>query len=222
MLRDIVSSSSATRCGVAVSAPTRRPSAIRFGSTANRRGHWRHAARLQLPASPLSHLDTNPVATPRSEPARTRFSRPRASSLDCHSPTARNEFEALGRRLEAQTHERHGATMTPLTELAVDAVGQTLKALLGAVAFVLLIACVNVANLLLAQSAARRKEFLVRTALGASRAAPRPAVAGRRARAGDRWRPGRDRPSRGPGLRPSRSRCLEASRSRRFETVASR
>ena len=82
--------------------------------------------------------------------------------------------------------------MTPLTELGVDAVGQTLKALLGAVAFVLLIACVNVANLLLAQSAARRKEFL--GADGARRIprAPRPAIAGRRALAGDRRRRSRD------------------------------
>jgi len=82
---------------------------------------------------------------------------------------ARNEIETLGRRLEFQTHEGHGVSMTPLSDFGVAGMGQTLKTLLAAVTFVLLIACVNVANLLLAQSAVRQKEFLVRIALGASR-----------------------------------------------------
>jgi len=85
---------------------------------------------------------------------------------------AQTELSAISTRLE-QTYPEDdkgwGATILPLREQLVGDVRPALLVLLGAVAFVLLIACSNVANLVLAKTLARRKEIAIRTALGASR-----------------------------------------------------
>jgi len=85
---------------------------------------------------------------------------------------AQTEMDVISRRLEQEysaTNKGTGAKVLPLHDDLFRFAGPVLYPLFGAVAFVLLIACVNVANLLQFRTETRRKEYALRSSLGAGR-----------------------------------------------------
>ena len=89
---------------------------------------------------------------------------------DVSQAQAQSELTAISRQLEIQypqSNEKRGVEVSSLTDLLIGPLNSAVVALMVAVVLVLLVACANVANLLIGKSESRQREIAVRTALGA-------------------------------------------------------
>lgn len=117
-----------------------------------------------------AYVNTMPTDNRDNHPGLTALGR---LAANVNLEQARSEMETIAQRLGQQYPETNSAVhvvATSLYETVVSGIRSSLLVLLGAVMFVLLIACVNLANMTLARGEGRLRELAVRTALGASRA----------------------------------------------------